>query len=70
LLLPEGTSSFLKALAGSFDLFTIWLLILLSIGLAAIAGSRKIKTGKTATIVFGLWFLWTLISAGLASLRG
>jgi hypothetical protein len=70
ILLPEGTSAGIKALAGSFDLFSIWLLILLSIGLAAVAGSRKIKTSKTATIVFGIWFLWILFNAGMASLRG
>ncbi|MBI3654164.1 MAG: YIP1 family protein [Acidobacteria bacterium] len=69
LLLPEGSSAAITALASSFDLFTIWVLIVLSIGLAAIAGSRKIKTGKTATLVFGIWFLWILIGAGLASFR-
>ncbi len=70
ILLPEGSSTAVKTLAGSFDLFAIWLLILVSIGLAAVAGSRKIKTSKTATVVFGIWFIWILIGAGLASLRG
>jgi hypothetical protein len=70
ILLPEGASTVVKTLAGSIDLFTIWLLVLLSIGLAAVAGSRKIKTSKTATLVFGIWFVWILIGAGLASLRG
>jgi hypothetical protein len=69
-LLPSGASAGVKALAGSFDLFSIWVLILLSIGLAAVAGSRKIKTSKTATIVFGIWILWILFGAGMASLRG
>jgi hypothetical protein len=70
ILLPAGASPAIKALAGSFDLFTIWLLILVSIGLAAVAGSRKIKTSKTATIVFGIWFIWILFGAGMATLRG
>src|SRR5262245_13203944 len=60
----------LKSIAGSLDVFTIWYLILLAIGFAAIAGSRKIKTGKTAVVVFGLWGLMVLLKAGWTAMVG
>jgi len=67
-LLPSSTSAVVKALASSIDVFTIWYLILLSIGLAAIAGTKKIKTGNTAKLVFGLWVIVVLIKVGAAAL--
>jgi hypothetical protein len=67
-LLPSSTSAVVKALASSIDVFTIWYLILLSIGLAAIAGSKKIKTANTAKLVFGLWIIVVLIKVGAAAL--
>ena len=66
--LPSGTARPLSALAASLDVFTIWFLILLTIGFAAIAGSRRVTTGKTGSIVFGLWILWVLIKVGFAAL--
>jgi hypothetical protein len=69
-LLPAGTSKALMAFATSLDLFSIWYLILLSIGLAAIAGSRKITPKKTGGMVFGLWFVWVLVKVGGAALFG
>ncbi len=68
--LSSGTSAVIKSLAGSIDVFTIWTLILLTIGFAAIAGSRKITTGKTATMVFGFWVVFVLIKAGWAAVFG
>jgi len=41
-------------------------MILFSIGFAAIAGSRKITTGRTATIVFGFWVVYVLIKVVFA----
>jgi hypothetical protein len=68
--LPSGTSAVIRSLAGSLDIFTIWILILLSIGLAAIAGSRKITTGKAATVVFGFWAVFVLLKVGWAAAFG
>jgi hypothetical protein len=68
--LDPGTSAPIRALAGSLDIFTIWILVLLIIGFAAIAGSRKITTGKTATVVFGIWVVWVLIKVGWAAVFG
>ena len=60
-LLGSDTSPVLMALASSLDLFTIWSMILLAIGLAAIAGSRKITKRKTATLVVSLWLVGVLL---------
>jgi hypothetical protein len=68
--LPSETSAVIKSLAGSLDIFTIWILILLSIGFASIAGSRKITTGKAATVVFGFWAVFVLIKLGWAAAFG
>lgn len=68
--LPSTSSAVLKSLAGSIDIFTIWNLILLSIGFAMIAGSRKITTGKTAKIVFGFWLVYVLVKLGWAAAFG
>lgn len=68
--LPSNTSAAIKSVAGSLDIFTIWTLILLSIGFASIAGSRKITTGKTATVVFGFWLVFVLIKVGWAAAFG
>lgn len=68
--LPSDTSAVIKAVAGSLDIFTIWFLILLTIGFASIAGSRKITTGKTATVVFGFWAVYVLVKVGWAAAFG
>jgi hypothetical protein len=67
-ILPSGTSPVLSSLLASFDVFTIWFLILLSIGFAAISGKRKFKTSNTAFLVFGLWAVWVLIKLGIAAI--
>jgi hypothetical protein len=69
-LLGAGVSPALKALAGSMDLISFWTIAVLSIGLAAVAGSKKIKPGKTAVIVVGLWLVYVVCRMGLAVLRG
>lgn len=57
------------ALLSSFDVFTIWTIILLIIGFAALARTTK---AKAATLVLSLWFvciLLKLIGPALQSLR-
>lgn len=68
--LASDASPVIKAIAGSLDVFSIWILILLSIGFAAIAGSRKITTGKAATVVFGFWLVFVVIKVGWAAMFG
>jgi hypothetical protein len=69
-LLGSGVSPALKALAGSMDLISFWTIAVLSIGLAAVANSKKIKPGKTAMIVIGFWIIYVIGRMGLAVLRG
>jgi hypothetical protein len=63
---PTG-SPVLRALLGSFDIITIWTLVLVAIGIPCIA---KVKRGTAFGIVFG-WFAFTVVlKVGLAALTG
>jgi hypothetical protein len=68
--LPSDTSAPIKALAASIDVFSIWFLILLVIGLTAVSGSRKISKGSVAGLVIGLWLLTVLVKVGWAAVSG
>jgi hypothetical protein len=59
---------FIRSLAGSFELFGIWYLVLLSIGFSKI--SRKVSVGKAGGVVFAVWLVYILCKAGLASVFG
>jgi len=67
-LLADDASQVLRTLFSSLDVFSIWKILLLIVGLAAIAGTRKITTAKTATLVIGLWLLIVIIGLGFAAL--
>lgn len=56
---PVETSRPLFALAASLDLFTIWFLVLLGIGLSEATG-RKVRTRAISLTYFGLWMIWVL----------
>lgn len=66
---PE-TSPMVKSLAGSFDIFSFWIIALLAIGFAVIANSKSIKTSKTATMILVLWGIYVLGKMGIASFFG
>jgi hypothetical protein len=68
--LSASTGPALKALASSFDIFTIYFLILLVIGFARIGGSAKITRSATAFIVFAEWGLWIAVKVGWFALFG
>jgi hypothetical protein len=68
--LPAGTSGAVMALASSLDIFSIWYLVLLAIGLAAIAGARKITPKKTGGMVFGIWLVYVLVKVGWRAMFG
>jgi hypothetical protein len=67
-LLPEGASSVVSSIAGSIDIFTIWFLILVSIGFSYISGRKKYPTARTAKMVFGFWIIWVFIKAAFAAI--
>ncbi|MCK6542619.1 YIP1 family protein [bacterium] len=46
-----------------FDIFTIWMLIVMSIGIAVVFKAPK---SKSMILVFGLWLVWVLAQWGMA----
>lgn len=64
---PEETAPALLALLSSLDVFTIWSVILLSIGYSVVAG---VSRGKAAAVVIGLWIAFILFKVGAASVFG
>lgn len=56
-LAPEDASAVTESLLGSFDLFTIWTLVLLTIGYKAVA---KVSTAVASGIVILLWLIWVV----------
>ncbi|MDZ7261257.1 MAG: YIP1 family protein [candidate division KSB1 bacterium] len=66
-LSEDASKTFLYKLLSKIELFTIWELAVLSIGLAVI---YKFTTKKAATLVVSLWIIWVVISVGLGSLLG
>ncbi len=55
----------LFSLLSNFDIFTIWLIVLLIIGFAALSKTSK---GKAAGIVLSLWILFIVVKLGFAAL--
>lgn len=53
---------FLYSVLNSFDLFALWTILLMAIG---IAENTEIKRGKAFVTIFGGFFLLKLVSAGL-----
>jgi hypothetical protein len=64
---PLDTNRALYALATSIDAVTIWVLILLGIGTATVAGVKR-PSGYIA--VFAWWALFVIIGAGIAAVTG
>jgi hypothetical protein len=62
---PADTNKALYALATSLDAVTIWTLVLLSIGIATVAGVKR-SSGYIA--VFGWWAVTVLFGVGFAAL--
>lgn len=62
---PSETNAALYKLATAIDFTTIWTLVLFSIGLAAVAKTRRSAGYITA---FGWWGLFTVITVALAAL--
>lgn len=59
------TSKFVYSIASSLDLFRLWTMVLIGLGLKAAAG-RNISTGGAMAAVFIPWAIWTLCAAMLA----
>ncbi len=59
----EAVGTTMMTLLSHFDVFNIWYLIVLGIGLAKISG---LKSGQTMPVVFGLWLIWVCATTFLA----
>lgn len=64
----DTVGKFVHSLAGSLDVFTIWSIILLGIGFSSAIGTRKVPTGKAIGTICGLWAVWVLGKAMLATI--
>ena len=64
---PQATSKPLLALAGSLEVFTIWYMALLAVGLS-VASGRKVKPFPIFFTFLGLWIVLVLIKMGLSTL--
>ena len=61
---PNGPAA-LRALGSSIDLFSLWIIVLLAIGVSSAA--RKMSFGKAFTAIALPWALWVCIKTGLAA---
>jgi hypothetical protein len=64
-LAPEDAPRTLVSLLASFDLFTLWAVILLVIGYSVVA---RVSKGVATAVVVGAWVAWIGIKVGLAAL--
>jgi hypothetical protein len=64
---PSEVSKRTYALASSADVFTVWMLVLVAIGLSE-GTERKVKPLHIFLVYGGLWLVWILLKAGMASL--
>ncbi len=63
--LPPDAPQWLVAFASAFDVLTIWVLILLTIGCAIVG---KTKRSTAAVAVWGWWFVITLVKVVMAAI--
>lgn len=63
-LAPEDASSVTEALLGSVDLFTVWTLVLLTIGYKMVA---KVSTAVASGIVILFWLIYVVGKLGLTA---
>ncbi len=67
--LPEESAKWLLTLCKSIDVFTIWILVLIAIGFAAL-NPKKLKGGKAYVVAFSAWgvvvvvkVLWAFVTS-------
>lgn len=64
--LSQESPKWLQALLGSFDLFTIWTIVVMSIGMRAL--DKKRTLGSCLTGVIAPWVVWVLCKTGWAAI--
>jgi hypothetical protein len=63
--MSPDSSAVLRALGSSIDLFSLWILVLLAMGVSA--AGRKVSFGKAFTGVFSLWALLVCMKLAAAA---
>lgn len=63
--LPEESAKWLVVLCKSVDVFSIWILILIAIGFAAV-NPRKLKGSKSFVIAISVWAAYVVLRVGWA----
>jgi hypothetical protein len=63
--LPDSIPKWLEALCKNIDIFSIWILILISVGFAA-ANPKKLKGAKSLTIAASMLALYVVLRVGFA----
>jgi hypothetical protein len=66
---PNGPNKFMFSLASSLDLFTLWRILLIAVGLKA-AGGKKLSFGGALFAVVLPWGVYVLIAATFAGIFG
>jgi hypothetical protein len=62
--MSPGGNVFLYDIATGIDIFMIWTLVLTAVGFTCVS---KVKRGTSYAIVFGWWFIFTILGAALGS---
>jgi hypothetical protein len=65
---PQTTAKWLYSLASSFNVFTIWMMLLMALGFSVAA--KKMTFGKALTLVALPWAVVVLIGAAIAGISG
>ena len=65
---PPNSGKFVYSLATSVDLFTIWSILLLAVGISVAA--RKVSFSKAVMLVATPWIIWVLVSSAAAGVFG
>ena len=68
--LGTGTPLWMQRLGGSLDLFSFWCMILIAIGMAAVAGRSKMTFGKALGVILFPWALYVILRTGSAAAFG
>ena len=64
--LSDGAAQWLSTLLGAIDIFSIWVMVLMSIGYSAV-NPKKLTFGKAFGTVVGVWLILLLMRVGLAA---
>ncbi|GIU77879.1 MAG: hypothetical protein KatS3mg005_1117 [Bryobacteraceae bacterium] len=68
--LSRDTAAWLRSLANSLDLFTIWTIVLIAAGFTALCGARRMPFSRSLWGVLSPWLVYVLAKMGFAALTG